>query len=293
MRPDHDYLGRPEITGDVPEWYTNKTVMVVGGAGTIGQALMKKFLNHSTVIPIAVDQDEYGLFGLHGQKHLIYVADITHEAELRRVFIKTEPEVIFHCAAYKHVPLMEQNIEAAIHNNVMGTSTLCKVAKDFQVETLVHISTDKAVNPKSVMGRTKRLAEDIIKSHGYTNVRFGNVLNSRGSLLETWRDQARAGLPLTLTDNRCTRYLMTDQEAAYLLTEAGSLDSGTFVLEMGTPIRIVDLAGQFLYHEYPKGKIVVTGLRPGEKIHEQLLDDHETKVSVGGPGVYRITEKAL
>lgn len=285
---DARYLNRPILWGKIPEIYNDQTVVVTGGAGTIGSAIVRALGEKSVVIPL--DQDEYGLFTQFGEQKIIHVADVRELSQLRRAFIKFEPHLVFHCAAYKHVPILEAQVDQAISNNIMGTMNIVQCCQEFDAK-LVNVSTDKAVSPKSVMGRTKRLAEDIVRHANFSNVRFGNVLNSRGSLLETWREQVAQGLPITLTDQRCTRYFMTVEEAAYLLIQAGALTRGTYVLEMGSPVKISDLAAKFLEHEYPNGKVELVGLRRGEKFVEQLHEEYEVLNKTAINGIYEIKEQ--
>jgi len=218
------------------------------------------------------------------------VADIRDLPRLTAIFEQTKPQVVFHAAAHKHVPMMEANCEAAISNNVGGTRALVQLAERFGVERFVLISSDKAVNPTNVMGVTKRVAEKIVQAvaqrtgRPYVAVRFGNVLDSRGSVVPTFREQISRGGPVTVTHPEVTRYFMTIPEAVQLVLQAATLagteyQTGVFVLDMGAPIKIADLARDLIELSGKKVgqdiEIVFTGLRPGEKLFEELFRDGE------------------
>jgi FlaA1/EpsC-like NDP-sugar epimerase len=232
------------------------------------------------------------------------IADVTDWAKMESLIATEQPQIIFHAAAYKHVPLMEANPEEAVRVNVKGTRMLCQLAQQYRVERFVLISTDKAVRPISVMGLSKRIGELLIlalnSSHGglYTAVRFGNVLASRGSAVLAFAQQISQGGPVKLTDERMTRYFMTSSEAVGLILEAATLTQGgdIFLLDMGQEIRIVDLAQKMIRLQGLRvGKdvdIVFTGIRPGEKLREELiyegLEDQEPTVY---PGIIRLSSR--
>jgi FlaA1/EpsC-like NDP-sugar epimerase len=213
----------------------------------------------------------------------IELVDIRNRRKLESIFKKHQPQVIFHAAAYKHVPMMERHPEEALHNNVIGTRNVVEMADKYQTETFILISTDKAVNPSSVMGATKRIAELIIKDINRTSstrfaaVRFGNVLGSRGSVIPTFMKQIARGGPVTVTHPEMTRFFMTIPEAVELVIEAGALTEGgeTFVLDMGNPIKIADLARDLIklsgFEPDRDIQISYSGIRPGEKLYEELF----------------------
>ena len=230
------------------------------------------------------------------------IADIRDETRMSNIFEKFRPQVVIHAAAHKHVPLMEDNVPEAITNNVFGTKVVADLANQYRVETFVLVSSDQAVNPTSVMGATKRIAELVVQDVAsrsktkYVAVRFGNVLASRGSVIPLWRNQIAAGGPLTVTHPEATRYFMLIPEAVQLILQAGALGSGgeIFVLDMGKPVKIVDLANDLIkFSGLRPGqdiKIEFIGLRPGEKLYEELLTAEEgltqtsyEKIFVGKP----------
>jgi FlaA1/EpsC-like NDP-sugar epimerase len=230
------------------------------------------------------------------------IADIRDHHRLLNIFEKHAPQVVFHAAAHKHVPLMEANVPEAITNNIRGTQNVAELSAEFGVETFVLVSSDKAVNPTSVMGATKRIAELVVQDLArrsktkYVAVRFGNVLASRGSVIPVWRQQIAAGGPVTVTHPEATRYFMLIPEAVQLIMQAGALGSGgeIFVLDMGKPVKIIDLAHDLIkFSGLRPGQdieIKFTGLRPGEKLYEELLTAEEgltktsyEKIFVGKP----------
>ncbi len=278
----------------------NRVVMVTGASGSIGSEVCRQLLSFGPRKIILLDQSEYGIFQLE-QEFLsrqkdpaamlpqleFIVEDITDKEAMTRIFMLHRPAVVFHAAAYKHVPLMESNPQAAVRNNVFGTQVLVDVADRFSVERFVMISTDKAVRPTNVMGATKLIAEQYlhsVASHSKTRfitVRFGNVLNSAGSVVPTFRRQIEEGGPVTVTDPRMLRYFMTIPEAVQLVLQSGAVgESGdVLILDMGEPVRIVDLAKDMIRlsgQHYPDDiDIVYTGLRPGEKLYEELFYETE------------------
>lgn len=277
-------------------YITEKVVLVTGGAGSIGSELCRQILGFNPTKLVLVDQSEFGVFQVEqeftanpvGDAELVYaIADVNDQATLSRVFSEHQPDLVFHAAAYKHVPLMEDNPQIAIRNNVLGTRSVVDLADRFGVDRFVLISTDKAVRPTSIMGATKLIAEKYLQAVAATSktrfitVRFGNVLNSAGSVVPTFRRQILAGGPLTVTHPDMTRFFMTIPEAVQLVLQAGAVgDSGqVLILDMGEPVKILDLARDMISLSglrYPEDiDIVFTGLRPGEKMYEELFYGNE------------------
>ena len=303
-----DLLGRAEQHLDMTEvhaYLTGKTILITGGGGSIGSELCRQILAFTPKKLILYDISEnymYDLFFELKEKYgelvantlVLEVGSVRDEESLWQVMGKYKPDVVIHAAAHKHVPLMETSSEQAILNNVFGTSKTAKVAIECGVKRFVMISTDKAVNPTNVMGASKRLAEIIItsipnKKTEFMAVRFGNVLGSHGSVVPIFERQIRAGGPVTLTDPNIIRYFMTIPEAASLVLQAVSIAKGgeVFILDMGEPVRIKDLAEKMI-HLYGTGreKIVCTGLRPGEKLYEELLLDKENDQATERDRIY-------
>jgi FlaA1/EpsC-like NDP-sugar epimerase len=293
-----DLLARQAVKIDfqgVSENLHDKTVMVTGAAGSIGSEIVRKLRELKVQRVIAIDMDESGLFNLQqellpyltdGQCFTYVVVSICNRHKMHALFKQYSPHIVFHAAAYKHVPLMEEFPEEAIRTNVLGTRELALLAEQYKVEKFVNISTDKAVKPRSMMGISKRLAEMICQdmkqsSTRFLSVRFGNVLGSRGSVIPLFVEQIKRGGPITVTHPDMCRYFMTIPEAVLLVMQAQSLseDGEVFVLEMGEPVRIVDLAKNLIrLNGLEPGtdiEIVFTGLRPGEKIFEELLTAEE------------------
>lgn len=290
-----DILGRPSIMGQQAvdtQAVAGKVVLVTGAAGSIGSELSRQMLTYNPVRLILLDNNESGLHdlftGLEDETHqgvlIPALVDITNPDALRAVFETHRPQVVFHSAAYKHVPMLEHYPREAVRVNVGGTYQLASLAREYGVERFVLISTDKAVNPTGVMGASKRLCERLIHSLArqnghhtlFTAVRFGNVFGSRGSVVPTFNRQIDRGGPVTITDPEMTRYFMTVSEAVNLVIQAACLTHGgdLFMLKMGDDVRIVELAERLIrmrglrpYHDIP---IHFTGVRPGEKLHEEL-----------------------
>lgn len=281
---------------EIAKYITDKVVLVSGGAGSIGSELCRQILEFRPTKLVLVDQSEFGVFQVEQEfsaksledVELVYaIADVNDQATLSRVFSEHQPDLVFHAAAYKHVPLMEENPQIAIRNNVLGTKSVVDLADRFGVERFVLISTDKAVRPTSVMGSTKLVAEKYLQAVAATSktrfitVRFGNVLNSAGSVVPTFRRQIMAGGPLTVTHPEMTRFFMTIPEAVQLVLQAGAVgESGqVLILDMGEPVKIFDLARDMITLSglrYPEDiDIVFTGLRPGEKMYEELFYGNE------------------
>ena len=303
-----DLLGRQRIELDssaVRLQVAGKTVLVTGAAGSIGSELCRQLLNYSPSRLVALDQAETPLFELERELHNhpladrleIVIADVRRKDRMERVFDAYEPQLVYHAAAYKHVPLMENNPSEAVLTNVIGTRNLAELAGARGVERFVQVSTDKAVNPTSVMGATKRVAEMVVQGQTsdtrFITTRFGNVLGSNGSVIPIFRKQISAGGPLTVTHQDVTRYFMTIPEAVQLVLEAGVMGEGgeIFVFDMGESIRIVDLARNMIklsgLKEGRDIEIAFTGLRPGEKLFEELLTTSENTLPTHHPKIMR------
>ena len=275
------------------KYYKNKVVLITGGGGSIGSELCRQLaLMHPKKI-IILDIYENGAYNLQQELKIIYgdsldlqieICSITNRNALRIVFERHHPQIIINAAAHKHVPLMEHNCIEAIYNNIFGTLNLVELCEEYEVERFILISTDKAVNPTNVMGATKRMCEMIVQcaSHygkvKYSATRFGNVLGSAGSVIPLFKRQIANGGPVTLTDKRITRYFMTIPEASQLVLQSGAIANNgeLFVLDMGQPVKILDLAENMIrLSDVPGVKIIETGLRPGEKLYEELLVNTE------------------
>jgi FlaA1/EpsC-like NDP-sugar epimerase len=270
-------------------------VLVTGAGGSIGSELCRQIAKFNPGMLVLLGKGENSIYEIHRElqeSHLPFslepvIADVRDQVRIRSVFAKYKPQVVFHAAAHKHVPLMEAQPEEAVRNNIFGTKTVADAANEFGVETFIMISTDKAVNPTSVMGATKRAAELVIQHMNsisrtkYAAVRFGNVLGSRGSVVPLFRKQIAKGGPITITHPEMTRYFMTIPEASQLVLQAGALSQGgeVFVLDMGEPIKIVDMACDLIQLSglvpYQDIEIQFSGLRPGEKLFEELLTVEE------------------
>lgn len=294
-----DFLSRDEIqldTEKISEYLQGKTVLVTGGGGSIGSEICRQIMRFAPKLLIIFDiyencayELEYELKQQHGRDCPVEVliGSIRDRKRLDEVFEAYEPDVVFHAAAHKHVPLMEKSPAEAIKNNVFGTKNLLDSASAHGVERLVQLSTDKAVNPTNIMGATKRITEMLIQAYAKRStmkcmaVRFGNVLGSHGSVIPLLEAQIRKGGPVTVTHPDITRYFMTIPEAAQLVLQAGGIaQSGSiFVLDMGEPVRIMDLAEKLIraygYEPNVDMEIKITGLRPGEKLYEELLMESE------------------
>lgn len=293
-----DLLGRDEVKvdlGAIAEYLGGEVVLVTGAGGSIGSELCRQVARFSPRTLLLLGHGENSIYEIDLELRSRYptleirpvIADIQDEERIRQVFEQWHPGVVFHAAAHKHVPLMEYNPEEAIKNNVFGTYNVARAADRYRTKRFVLISSDKAVNPTSVMGATKRAAEVVIQSLARTSatvfvaVRFGNVLGSRGSVIPLFKKQIAAGGPVTITDERMIRYFMTIPEAAQLVIQAASMGRGSevFVLDMGKPVRIVDLARDLIrlsgFEPDRDIRIECTGMRPGEKLFEELLTAEE------------------
>lgn len=305
-----DLLRREPIVTDlqaVRKLTSGKPVMVTGAGGSIGSELCRQIAALDPSLLILVDHSENQVFEIEGElrrafpglKLAAVIADIRNSARIHAVMAELKPHAIFHAAAHKHVPLMEVNIVEAITNNVMGTQNVVSAALDADVQHFVNISTDKAVRPTSIMGTTKRIAERIVlhaavsSKKNFVSVRFGNVLGSRGSVIPTFMRQIQVGGPVTVTHPEMRRYFMTIPEAVQLVLQAGALGSGgeLFVLDMGEPVKIVDLARDLLrlsgLEEGVDMDIAFTGVRPGEKLYEEVLFGEEDIRATNHPKVLR------
>ncbi len=309
-----DLLGRDPVKINVREisgYLSDQIVLVTGGGGSIGSELCRQIATFKPRKLIALDIYENTVFELLNEmkqsfpalEFEVVIGSVRNKERMREVFEKHRPHVVFHAAAHKHVPLMEQNPKEALMNNILGSKNVMDLSEEFSVTKFVMISTDKAVNPTNIMGATKRVAEMILqeKSRGtskvsFSAVRFGNVLGSNGSVIPIFRKQIENGGPVTVTHPDITRYFMTIPEAVQLVIQTGAMASGgeIFVLDMGEPVRIMDLAENVIrlsgYVPDVDIDIVVTGLRPGEKLFEELLMDEEgiektahDKIYVGHP----------
>jgi FlaA1/EpsC-like NDP-sugar epimerase len=306
-----DLLGREpvDIDLDTLSGYINgKRVLVTGASGSIGKELSRQISRLGPARLILLDRDESGLYYLNQELYRedfydaeVFVGDVTIAERMSFVFERFRPQLVFHAAAYKHVPMMELQSTEAITNNVLGTQNVARAAGAYGASKFINVSTDKAVNPVNVMGATKRLAEMLVKDIAieypetiYTSVRFGNVLGSRGSVVPTFKQQIEAGGPVTVTHPEMIRYFMTIPEAVSLILQAGAMADayGTYVLEMGRPVRITDLARKMIeIMGAPNVQIKFIGLRPGEKLKEELFEEGEERKQTEHPMVFRLVSE--
>jgi FlaA1/EpsC-like NDP-sugar epimerase len=301
-----DLLGRDSVPPNVELLSKNisaKTVLVTGAGGSIGSELCRQIVTQNPAILLLVENSEFNLYSIHqelelglatenktGIRLISLLASVQDEARMDSILRTWAPDTVYHAAAYKHVPLVEHNPAEGVHNNVFGTLNVAQLARKHKVRDFVLVSTDKAVRPTNIMGATKRIAELILQAHAaeehdtrFSMVRFGNVLGSSGSVVPLFRNQIRAGGPITITHEEITRYFMTIPEAAQLVIQAGAMADGgeVFVLDMGDPVHIRDLAVRMIElsgltlknDDNPGGdiEIRIVGLRPGEKLYEELL----------------------
>lgn len=293
-----DLLGRPEVVLDQKElnlYFEGKTILVTGAGGSIGSEICRQIARFSPKRLLLLGHGENSIYLIHRELQEKYgkslelipvIADIQDRERIFDIMATYRPNVVYHAAAHKHVPLMEYNPHEAVKNNIFGTKNVAEAAKAANVEKFVMISTDKAVNPPNVMGATKRVAEMIVTGLNelgktqFAAVRFGNVLGSRGSVVPVFKDQVKKGGPVTVTDFRMTRYFMTIPEASRLVIQAGHLAKGgeIFILDMGEPVQILELARKVIMLSGKTEEeigIVESGIRPGEKLYEELLSSEE------------------
>lgn len=304
-----DLLGREEVklnNENINKYINDRVVLVTGGGGSIGSELCRQISKFSPKKLLILDIYENGAYDLQMELNRLYpnidkqvlIASVRDERRLKQIFGEYKPDVVFHAAAHKHVPLMEDNPSEAVKNNIIGTYNLAKTCHEYNVKRFVQISTDKAVNPTNIMGATKRFCEiiiqafDKISSTEYVAVRFGNVLGSNGSVIPLFKKQIASGGPVTVTHPEINRFFMTIPEAAQLVIQAGSIANGgeIFVLDMGEPVKIADLARDLITLSGFKPdvdiKIEYTGLRKGEKLYEELLMDEIALTSTGHEKIF-------
>ena len=305
-----DLLGRKEVnldTDQIKNFLKNKIILITGAAGSIGSELSRQIAKFSPSLLLLLDQDETGLFNISKElekdfpdlKIQSIIADIRDKEKINEIFSKFLPKIVFHAAAYKHVPLMEENPDEAVKNNIFGTENVANASLNHGIEKFIFISTDKAVNPTSVMGSTKRVGEMICQTYNKKNhtrfisVRYGNVLNSRGSVIPIFREQIKRGGPVEVTHRDMKRYFMLTSEACLLVMQAGAMGQGgeVFVLDMGKPVRIWDLAKEMIklsgLQPDKDIAIVFTGIRPGEKLFEEILTAEEGTIMTQNQNIFK------
>ena len=310
---DEDLLGRRRIKinlDEISQYLVNRRVLVTGAGGSIGSELCRQLVRFSPAEIIMLDRDESALhevqLSIYGRALLdtpqTVLADLRDKKAINEIFETRKPQVVFHAAALKHLPLLERYPHEAYQTNVLGTLTMLTAAQRAGVEIFVNISTDKAANPISVLGFSKRIAERLTAAFAfssgpgkYISVRFGNVLGSRGSVLMSFRDQISKGGPVTVTHRGVTRYFMTISEAVQLVVQAGAIGQTgeVLVLDMGKPVNIHDVAEQLVKNSGKPIKIEVVGLRVGEKVHEELFADGETDERPRHPLISHVLVKAI
>ena len=304
-----DLLGRTPVSLDtksIQDFINNKVILITGAAGSIGSELSRQVSKFNPALLLLLDQDETGIFNISeninrnfpGVRTVSLISDICDKEKTAGIFKKFRPNIVFHAAAYKHVPLMEKNFDEAVKNNVFGTKIVAEIALANGADTFIFISTDKAVNPVSIMGASKRIGEMICqalnqKNHTkFISVRFGNVLDSRGSVIPIFREQIKKGGPVEVTHKDMKRYFMLTSEAVLLVMQAGAMGKGgeVFVLDMGEPIRILDLAKEMIrFSGLEPDKdiaIVLTSPRPGEKFFEEILTAEEGTASTQNQKIF-------
>ena len=310
---DEDLLGRHRVKinlDEISQYLVNRRVLVTGAGGSIGSELCRQLVRFNPAELIMLDRDESALhelqLSIYGRALLdtpqTVLADLRDERAINDLFETRKPQVVFHAAALKHLPLLERYPHEAYQTNVLGTSTMLKASQRAGVEVFINISTDKAANPISVLGFSKRIAERLTADFAfrsgpgkYISVRFGNVLGSRGSVLMSFRDQISKGGPVTVTHRGVTRYFMTISEAVQLVIQAGAIGSTgeVLVLDMGKPVNIHDVAEQLVRNSGKPIKIEVVGLRVGEKVHEELFGDGELDERPRHPLISHVSVKPI
>jgi FlaA1/EpsC-like NDP-sugar epimerase len=308
-----DLLGREPVDIDLDalsDYINGKRVLVTGAGGSIGKELSRQISRLGPAKLVLLDRDESGLYYLNTELRRedfydteVFVGDVTHSERVSFAFETFRPQLVFHAAAYKHVPMMELQATEAVVNNVLGTLNVARAAGAYGTSKFINVSTDKAVHPVNVMGATKRLAEMVVKKLSleypetiYASVRFGNVLGSRGSVVPTFRQQIEAGGPVTVTHPDMIRYFMTIPEAVSLILQAGAMAEGygTYVLEMGRPVAITDLARKMIeIMGAPNVTIKFVGLRPGEKLKEELFEEGEQRDPTAHQMVFRLSSENM
>lgn len=310
-----DLLGRDPVTLDwqaIQSSILYKTVVVSGAGGSIGSELCRQIARLNPKLLIAVERSEYNLFMLEQEfiesfpkvKLVKYLLDVNDQIGIKQVLLHHQPDIIFHAAAYKHVPMLETQLREAVFNNILGTRCLAQLAVEHKVKKFILVSTDKAVNPTNIMGATKKVSEMICQSLNmqritqFITVRFGNVLGSAGSVVPIFRRQLEKGGPITVTHPNITRFFMTIPEACQLILQALSMGSGgeIFVLDMGEPIKIQFLAEQMIRlagKKLEEIEIRYTGLRPGEKLYEELFYSHEILESTAHKKIFQAKARKL
>ncbi len=308
-----DILGREQVGVDeetVRDFIRGRVVLITGAGGSIGSELLRQVMAFHPEKVVAVEIDETELYGVElemgrrglSEKFVPVLADVRDPHKMHTVFEENAPDLVFHAAAYKHVPMMEKFPEEAVKVNIFGTKILADAAARFGADTFVMVSTDKAVRPTNVMGATKRVAEKVVNAYGasgktrFVSVRFGNVVGSRGSVIPVFEEQIRQGGPVTVTHAEMQRYFMSIPEACILILQAAAMGGGgeVFLLDMGDPIRIVDMAREMIRLNGLEPEfdipIVYTGVRAGEKLYEELLTDTEGSTLTKHPKIFVATD---
>jgi FlaA1/EpsC-like NDP-sugar epimerase len=302
-----DLVGRQPVKHDLlaaREFIAGKTIMITGAAGSIGSRLARQLAGMEPAKVVCVDWWENGMFFLgqelgDQQNIVLRIADIKNVPAMEVLFEEHQPDIVFHAAAYKHVPLMQDNPAEALTNNVLGTLRVMQLAIRHRVKNFVYVSTDKAVNPVNVMGATKRIGEMLMLSLAgsqtgtrFNAVRFGNVIQSNGSVMQIFRNQIAKKLPLTVTHPDVTRFFMTIDEASQLIIQTALIgeDSEIFVLDMGEPVRILDLARSLVRAVDPSLTIDIIGMRPGEKMYEELSYEPDLVGSTSNPKIFVVRD---
>ena len=315
LNADFDYsklLNRKPIEPQeslIKEGIQGKRILVTGGCGSIGSEIIRQLIKFKAASIIVYDNAESQLFYLEQEisklnknVHIRYViGDVRDTYRLDEVFSSFQPNIVFHAAAYKHVPMMEHNPIEAVKTNILGTKNVADISYYHNVEKFVMVSTDKAVNPTNIMGATKRIAEIYTQflneksTTAFITTRFGNVLGSQGSVVPTFIDQIKKGGPVSVTHEDVIRYFMTIPEACQLVLQAASMGSGgeIFLFNMGEPVKIMDLAKNLIKILKADVPIKVVGLRPGEKLYEELLCDGENTIETGDPNIMKLKHSEI